>query len=420
MPSLSLSPSTAHPQRDQFLVLLSNSLEVGTFVKLVLAKYHGPEPELLRVIARQLTLRGASCLSLVYRYKTKDITKNVPISEAIPAIAEVLGSAFENAHLLTTEQEIQLAVSRKGKFSLRIGRAEAAAAPSKEHDREKQRFLDLDRPFLEVLGVTDANHRLIASMSRKWKQINKFIEVLDHAFNSSDLKEKKRVCVVDFGSGKGYLTFAVHDYLTNTLGLQAHVTGVELREDMVQLCNSAVDRLQIADLSFEQGDIRSHAAEHVDIMIALHACDTATDYALHAGIRSGASIILSAPCCHKELRPQLQAPALLRPLLQHGIHLGQEAEMITDGLRALLLEGEGYDTKIFEFVSLEHTSKNKMILAVKQAGAADSPSVRASVESQIRDLKAFYGIRTQSLEQLLRTQPAPATALLPGSDLAER
>src|SRR5476649_189352 len=211
----------AHPQREQFIGLLSKSLEQDSFVKLVLAKYHGPEPDLLRVIARRLTIRGAPCLSFVYRYKTRDVTKNVPVAEAVAAIGEVLGSAFEDAHLLTTTQDIQLAVSRKGKYSLRAGRAEVTAAPPEEHDREKQRFLELDRPFLSALGVTDQQHRLIPAMSRKWKQINKFIEVLDHAFASSDLKGSKEVRVVDFGSGKGYLTFAVHDYLTNTLGIRS-------------------------------------------------------------------------------------------------------------------------------------------------------------------------------------------------------
>ena len=397
MPSTSLPEQSGRNQREQFLGLLSKSIELDTFVKLVLAKYHGPEPDLLRVIARRLTVRGEPCLSFVYRYKTRDITKNVAVAEAIAAITQVLGNAFENAHLLTTSQDIQLAVSRKGKYSLRAGRAEASA-PAEEHDREKQRFLDLDRPFLAALGITDDAHRLIPAMSRKWRQINKFIEVLDHAFESSGLKDAREIRVVDFGSGKGYLTFAVHDYLTNTRGIDARVTGVELREDLVRTCNMAVAQSGIRGLAFEHGDIRSHAARPVDIMIALHACDTATDYAIHAGIRSGASIVMSAPCCHKEIRPQMQSPPLLRPLLHHGIHLGQEAEMVTDGLRALLLESQGYEAKIFEFVSLEHTSKNKMILAVKRAHASD----RDVIDAQIREIKSFYGIREQTLESLLR------------------
>lgn len=383
--------------RAQFLVLLAQSLQDDSFSRLVLAKYHGPETGLLRVIARRLTVRGKPHLSFVYRYKTRDVTKNVPVETGVEAIGEELGRAFENAHLLTKTQDIQLAVSRKGKTSLRIGRTETTAAPSDTHDREKHRFLDLDRPFLSALGVTDAQHRLVPAMARKWKQINKFIEVLDHAFSVSPLKDSQRVRVVDFGSGKGYLTFAVEDYLRNTLGREARVIGVELRADLVTLCGSAAKELGISALSFEQGDIGSRPDEPIDIMIALHACDTATDHAIHKGIRAGASIILCAPCCHKELRSQMKSPPLLRPMLQHGIHLGQEAEMLTDGLRALLLDAEGYDTKVFEFVSLEHTSKNKMILAVRRT----QPAGREAVRTQIREIKNFYGIESQCLEALL-------------------
>jgi hypothetical protein len=132
-------------------------------------------------------------------------------------------------------------------------------------------------------------------------------------------------------------------------------------------------------------------------MIALHACDIATDYALHMGIRTGAEIIMCSPCCHKQIRPQMQSPAMLAPLLQHGIHMGQEAEMVTDGLRALLLEAHGYDTQVFEFISLEHTSKNKMILAQKRKHPLDNSATLA----QIAGIKAFYGIKEQCLETLL-------------------
>jgi hypothetical protein len=133
------------------------------------------------------------------------------------------------------------------------------------------------------------------------------------------------------------------------------------------------------------------------VMIALHACDTATDFAIHLGIRAGAEIIMCSPCCHKQIRPQLLSPHPLRPILQHGIHLGQEAEMLTDGLRALLLDAAGYDTQVFEFVSLEHTNKNQMILAVKRT----QPKANVEVLEQIKQIKAFYGIKEQALESLL-------------------
>jgi SAM-dependent methyltransferase len=224
----------------------------------------------------------------------------------------------------------------------------------------------LERPFLQALGVTDQRRQLIPSMSRKWKQINRFLEVFEAAWHSSSLASPARpVRVVDFGSGKGYLTFALHDYLRNTLRIAVQTTGVELRADLLKTCNDAAAALGVEGLSFEQGDIanRGTTAPAFDVMIALHACDTATDEAIHHGIRAGAAIIMCAPCCHKQLRPQLLAPHPLRPIMQHGVHLGQEAEMLTDGLRALLLDAHGYDAKVFEFISLEHTSKNKMILA---------------------------------------------------------
>jgi SAM-dependent methyltransferase len=204
--------------------------------------------------------------------------------------------------------------------------------------------------------------------------------------------------VLDFGSGKGYLTFALHDHLRHGLGRDAQVTGVEIRPDMVALCNGIVGRLGLQGLHFEQGDVSGYAARALDVMIALHACDTATDHAIHMGIRGGAAIICCAPCCHKQLRPQLLQPHPLRPILQHGVHLGQEAEMLTDGLRALLLDACGYDAQVFEFVSLEHTAKNKMILAVKRAG----PAAKDKLLEQLREVKAFYGIREQCLETLLR------------------
>jgi SAM-dependent methyltransferase len=205
------------------------------------------------------------------------------------------------------------------------------------------------------------------------------------------------VRVLDFGAGKGYLTFAVHDHLQQHLQRRPEVVGVELRGDLVALCNGIVQRLGLDGLRFDEGDIARRAPQPIDVMIALHACDTATDLAIHQGVRGGASIILCSPCCHKQIRPQLLSPHPLRPILQHGVHLGQEAEMLTDGLRALLLEASGYDTQVFEFISLEHTNKNKMILAVKRA----SPKPADEVLEQIREIKRFYGIREQALETLL-------------------
>ncbi|RZI87657.1 MAG: SAM-dependent methyltransferase [Pseudomonas sp.] len=398
MPATPSTSSAADPLA-QFLRLLADSLEAGSLAKLVLAKHVGAEQSLQRIIAKPLLIKGQPSLSLVYRYETRDITRNLPNEQVQALVAELLPASFRNAHLFTSEGEVQLAFSKKGKPMLQRHLAQPAreAAPA-GHDREKKRYLQLTRPFLRDLGVTDAQSALIPSMSRKWKQINKFIEVFDHALTSAPLAAEQPLKVADFGSGKGYLTFAMHDYLSNTLGRQAQVTGVELRPDMVDLCNAAAARLEHSGLVFECGDVRSVVPAAIDVMIALHACDIATDYAIHTGIRCNAAIIMCSPCCHKQIRPQLQSPGLLQPMLQYGLHLGQQAEMLTDSLRALYLEACGYETKVFEFISLEHTNKNKMILAVKRKQPVDTTLLL----EKIAELKRFYGVKEHCLETLLQ------------------
>ena len=398
--SATATPTQSVPDhRAQFLSLLDTSLSQNSFIKLVLAKYVGAEAELQRIIIKLTTIKDLPHLSFVYRYKTRDITKNFPLPEGVEVIAGLLPESFKNAHLLSLTDEVQLEYSKKGKSTLFTSKAQQQReAPSVEHDREKKRFLELNRPFLTDLGVTNKQHELIPSMSRKWKQINKFIEVFSHALSTSPLALDQPIKVADFGSGKGYLTFAIHDYLRNTLHAEGHVTGVELREDMVTLCNNAAARLEHPGLVFQHGDVRTVAPSAIDVMIALHACDIATDYAIHMGIRSGASIIMCSPCCHKQIRLQIQSPTLLRPMLQYGLHMGQQAEMVTDSLRALFLEACGYETKVFEFISLEHTNKNKMILAVKRAEPLKQPELLV----KIQELKAFYGIQEHCLETLLQ------------------
>jgi len=400
----------------EFLALVSTAFETTAAAKLVLAKPRPADDELQRVTVRPVSLKGETFWSFVYTHQTRDITKNLAPADASERLRELLETRFQHAHLFTPAGEVQLLASKKGKRTLlrpKGAKPDAAVAvdeagPPATHDRAKHRYIDITRPFLAELGVTTPAHQLVPAMARKWKQINKFVEVLDHAIAASPLADvrhpRERIEVLDFGAGKGYLTFAMHEHLRHTLGLPARVTGVELREDMVALCNGAAERLALDGLRFERGDVSEHAAEAVDIMVALHACDTATDHAIHKGVRAGAAIIMCSPCCHKELRPQLLSPHPLRAILKHGVHLGQEAEMLTDGLRALLLDACGYDTQVFEFVSLEHTNKNKMILAIKR----DEPHDADALWRQVHEVKAFYGVRDQCLERLLLADRAAA------------
>jgi SAM-dependent methyltransferase len=203
--------------------------------------------------------------------------------------------------------------------------------------------------------------------------------------------------VVDVGSGKGYLTFAVYDYFNRTAGVRASVTGVEARPELVALCNEAARDAGFDRLGFRTGFVQELELPRTDFLIALHACDTATDEAIHKGVAAGAAVIVTAPCCHKEIRPQIKPPESLRALLRHGHLLEREAELVTDSLRALLLEAAGYRVKVFEFVSNEHTRKNTMIAAVRRGGAGRGAEALREFES----LKSFYGIESQRLECLL-------------------
>lgn len=399
------SPPPTPDHRDRFLAELAGSLNHFTFVKLVLAKYRGKEPGLQRLQIRQVVVKGQRSLSVIHGYKTREITKNYSVAEGLAMIAPLLGHPFLSAHLFTLTETVQMEFTKKGHCTWGSSKGTRQAAPSEQHDREKERFLDPAKPFLAALGITDEHHGILPSMSRKWKQINKFLEIFQHAFTTSELAQATTAQVVDFGSGKGYLTFAIHDYLRDTLKVDAQVTGIERREELVGFCNAAAQGLPPGTLQFRQGEVGSQAPEPIDIMMALHACDTATDQAIHLGIRAGARIIMCAPCCHKQIRPQIRPPDILAPMLQFGIHLGQEAEMLTDTLRALLLEANGYTTRILEFVSLEHTSKNKMLLAVKQPGAVD----RDGLLAKVANIKTFYGIQEHHLETLLRADSGPAT-----------
>jgi hypothetical protein len=390
----------------RFLALLRQALADLAFDQLVLAKPTAAAGDMLRVGVREVALGERRVLSFVHRHATRDVTKNLGLEAGVAAIEGLLGAAFCHGHLFTNAIEAELRIGRRGRAGLSVVKATRAAGPAGArlaHDRAKRRWVALDRPYLAGLGVTDPEGRLVPAMARKWKQINKFVEVFDHAFESSALRGRERFDVVDFGSGKGYLTFALHDHLRHARRIDAEVAGIELRADLVALCNGVANDLALDGLTFVHGDVRSVAPSAIDVMIALHACDTATDHALHAGVRAGAEIILCSPCCHKELRPQMRSPAPLGPMLQHGIHLGQQAEMVTDTLRALRLEAEGYATQVFEFVALEHTHKNKMILATRKPARA---AERAAALAQIAEIKSFYGIRTQCLEALLEADPA--------------
>lgn len=386
-------------QEQQFLTAVQQAIATQRFERLVFSQYQGEHVDLEKISMRLIQLQNKPVIQCVLKYKTRDVTQNFELDQAHTEIEQWF-SHSKQANLFAQDEQVQI---KKTKKKTLLTRQKIQANPTQAvpatHDREKNRMLDQNSLYLQHLGICDAKAQLIPSMARKWKQINKFIEIFSNAVAQLPVSEKA-LNIVDFGSGKGYLTFALYDYLLKQQQTPC-VTGVELNDNMVQFCQKVAEKSDFSQLAFFQGDVRSYQPEQLDVMIALHACDIATDFAIHTGIRLNASVIMCAPCCHKELRPQMQSPVLLQPMLQFGIHAGQQAEMLTDTIRALLLKAYGYETKVFEFVALEHTSKNKMILAIKRRDLSEPDPV---VMAQIAALKQHYAIEKHSLELLLNEQ----------------
>jgi SAM-dependent methyltransferase len=384
--------------RARFLQKLEVAWHAETLVKLTLSQPRGGEAGLRNVYGRVVELREGRRLSLVWRYATRDVTKNLPLPEALAALGTLLGVELERAHLFTTTGDWQLQCDAAGQGKLKASRPAFAVAPAPEHDREKRAALPAESAgWLRALGVTNAAGDARAGMAPKLRQIQRFTELLGHLLDDSPLRGRRELRVVDMGAGKGYLTFATAEFF-RARGLAAEIVGVEARAELVELTNRVAREHGFAGMRFERGTIGEWPpAAAVDVVIALHACDTATDDALAQAVRGGASLILAAPCCHQEVRAQLQPPPVLREVLRHGILAAREAEIVTDGLRALVLEIHGYAAKVFEFISPEETSKNLLLTAQRRLVAVDPEPLRA----RLRELMDFYGIREQRLVSLL-------------------
>lgn len=385
--------------RDRFLELLRTAVHGGTLVKLTLGKHRGPDATLLNLFVRPVALKSGAHFAFVWRHATRDVTKNHAPAAALREIEPLIGAHFLDAHLFTVGQTAQLECQPDGTARLRVkaspgGGAASAPRSDTSHDRPKSHLIPAGAPWLFGLGVTNNRGQPREGMADKFRQIQKFSELLTHLLDeafppSATDSPPPPLRVVDAGAGKGYLTFA----LAALLGERAVVHGIEGRPELAALCNRVAGEQGLAPrLTFSAGTIADTLPENCDILIALHACDTATDDALARGIAAGARLIVVAPCCQKELRPQLTAPSILADALRHGIFQERQAEFVTDALRAQLLEWAGYRTKVFEFISTEHTAKNLMIAAIKSrpAGAPDDAAAQ-----RIRAFAAFYGIRTQ-------------------------
>lgn len=399
----------------QFISAFHTAFESGLVLKCTLSRPAAAAPDDLKnVYLRPVMLKKGLHVSFNFRYKTRDEVKNFDLPEAETQLANMLGKVFLQADLITAGRDYSLNFSKTGEPTLNSRKNDQSTATGTSHNREKHRLISPSAPWLRALGITNQKAEVLPTAQDKWKQINKFLEIIDALLRAHPLPPDARIA--DMGSGKGYLTFALYDFLRSQPGINPQVTGIELRQNLVDFCNKTAEQSGFSGLDFIAADINHFQPERLDMLIALHACDTATDLALAKGIHARAGIVVVAPCCHKQIRKEMQTRNELAPVLRHGILEERQAEILTDGIRALLLEANGYKTSVFEFISTEHTAKNVMITAVDASrhdtgghpdgeGAERERRRREESLAKVATLKNGFGIREHYLETLLKENP---------------
>ncbi len=383
---------------DEFVAALAESLEQSSFVKLTLGK--GRRDGLRQAFVRLVEIRGEPHVSISLRRANKDVTENHRVADAAATIRGFLESSFGNAHLFTTLADIELLTNKRGEARLTRHKPTFVEQLATTHDRPKRYVLDpAEAPYLQELGIVSAEGKVRNDKADKYRQLQNLLKIFDDLAAKSRLHERPSLRVVDMGCGKGYLTFALYDYCNNRLGVPTEVIGVDHNPELMQICASVAAKFGFERLRFECTDVAAPKHGPIDVLVALHACDTATDDAIFRGIEAGASIIMTVPCCQKELRPQFKAPRDEQPLFKHDTYKDRFSQMLTDAMRGLLMESQGYRTRISEFISDAHTHRNVMI-----AGVFDPAShERDAKRDEVAAMKQRYRVDHQRLETLLLT-----------------
>lgn len=333
----------------------------------------------------------ATVYKVVDRSDTQDFTSILRKDQLVEMVDQKLNNEFYFVDLFSSKGDYSLMQSSKGKQTLIEKKSSTAIASGASHNHEKKYLIKSDLPFLHHLGITSATGEVYASMQKKYRQINKYVEVFSAFLDKLPMK----LVIADMGSGKGYLTFALYHYLTQNKGREVDITGYEIREDLIESCNTIARKCRYDGLHFVQGSLDIIAPiSTTNVVIALHACDIATDMAIDKAIGLRAELILISPCCHKQVRKQMTTKD---GITAYGILEERQAEIITDAIRALIMEERGYDTKVFEFIDTEHTSKNLMISAQYSGNKMDH-------QQEIQRIKAMYGIKEHYLEKLVKVK----------------
>lgn len=350
----------------------------------------------LKVRVRPVMLKGGMVFQAEELTEKQAFHRNLTREEGVSYLLGLMESGFKQAEVESSRGQARVLVGKKGTVTIKVkkNQQKMVAAPNvASHNRQKRYILEEGKPvaFLEDLGVMTADGKVVRSRYDKFRQINRFLEFIEDILPR--LNKSRENVIIDFGCGKSYLTFAMYYYLHELKGYEVCIIGLDLKQDVIDHCNRLSVAYGFDKLKFYHGDIASYdGVDHVDMVVTLHACDTATDYALEKAVKWDASVILSVPCCQHELNKQMDNE-LLRPVLQYGLIKERMAALYTDALRAEILENRGYRTQILEFIDMEHTPKNILIRAVKQGGPKDN-------RKEIEDILQFLGTE-QTLAGLL-------------------
>ncbi|MBR4838622.1 MAG: methyltransferase [Bacteroidales bacterium] len=399
---------------ERFFEKLENSLKEGTIIKMTLSKPVIKNNELRNVYIKPILLKNNKMCQFVFRYERRDETKNFDAAQTMGQVRSLVPEVFQNVSLFTLTEDVTLLVSKKGKPTFMCKPVKEQRAQDLSHDHEKQRLIDPSKPWWYLLGLTTREGKVIADMQHKFKQICKYVEIVDGVMRQTKFDDE--IHIADMGAGKGYLTFALYEYLTSHYDKKIVMEGVEIRHELVQKINDiirdcgidtrrdAMNRISTAEstIRFVQNSIADYKPSNLDVLIALHACDTATDDAILKGIRNNAKLIICAPCCHKQIRREMEKSGKTDTMTRFGIFLERQAVMITDAVRALVLEYCGYKTQVMEFIEIDNTPKNVLLVGRK----SDKPVDKESIAKQIKDLLDQYGIGEHYLWKHLFREPS--------------
>ena len=337
---------------------------------------------------------------LTYFFANRVVHSNLSKEDAINEVAVLISKVFKQALFTCKDKEYHLLSNKSGKVTVIQKDIAVTKNDRLTHDREKQYIIrdNIVVPFLVELGVMNVNGKVLNDKYDKFKQINRFIEFVDDIVE--ELDHSKTINIIDFGCGKSYLTFAIHYYLTEVKKYRVNIVGLDLKENVIKDCNEVVKKYNMKGICFKVGDIKDYKEKQVDMVVTLHACDTATDYALYNAIKWNAKVILSVPCCQHEVNKQIKA-SKLDGLTEYGIIKERLSALITDVSRAELLQMNGYKTQLLEFIDISHTPKNLLIRAIKK----DRNINKNKYKKQLDELKQEFNYQI-TLEKLLNQDAA--------------